>query len=303
MTTERIPSAAHEPPGEGSHEHEQQSLQEHEHPSVPEHEYVLGTHDNELHRLGFQHQVWASQTAQLWELARFAPGAKLLDLGSGPGYATADLAQLVGVDGHVSAVDVSRRFLSSLRQLIAARALQNVSWHEADAATLPHESASLDGAFARWLLCFTTDARSVVHEVARVLKPGGRFAIMDYANYEALTIAPPSAAIDHVVRATGQSVRQHGGSFAIGRELPAMLISAGFEIEHIQPIVRVARPSSALWNWPSSFFRNYLPTLVSLGLITEQERDAFVHAWEERSRDPSAYLITPTMVGIVGVKR
>ncbi len=274
-----------------------------EHAHSSEREYVLGTHDDELHRLGFQHQVWAPQTSRLWELARFAPGAQLLDLGSGPGYATADLAQLVGVDGHVCAVDVSRRFLSSLQQLIAARALRNVSWHESDAASLPLDSSSLDGAFARWLLCFTTDAQAVVHEVARVLKPGGRFAIMDYANYEALTIAPPSDAIDLVIRATGQSVKLHGGSFAVGRELPNMLHAAGFDVEHIEPIVRVARPSSALWNWPSSFFRNYLPTLVSLGLITHAHRDEFERVWNERSNNPSAYLITPTMVGIVGVKR
>ncbi len=278
---------------------------EHKHESEPahEHEYVLGTHEDELHRLGFQHQVWAPQTTRLWELARFAPGAQLLDLGSGPGYATADLAQLVGVEGHISAVDVSRRFLLSLQQLIAARVLNNVSWHEADAASLPHESGTLDGAFARWLLCFTPDAQAVVHEVARVLKPGGRFVIMDYANYEALTMAPTSAAIEHVIQVTAESVRQRGGSFAVGRELPTMLHAAGFDVEHIEPIVRVARPSSALWNWPASFFRNYLPTLLSLGLITDLESDAFVHAWEERSRDPSAYLITPTMVGIVGVKR
>ncbi len=264
---------------------------------------MLGTQDNEMHRLGFQHQVWAPQTTQLWERARFAPGAQLLDLGSGPGYATADLAQLVGTEGHVSAVDVSRRFLSSLEQLIAARALRNVSWHEADASTLPHASSTLDGAFARWLLCFTPDPQAVVHEVARVLKPGGRFVIMDYANYEALTMAPPSEAIDLVIRATGQSVRQHGGSFAVGLELPGMLHAAGFDVQHVEPIVRVARPFNALWHWPSSFFRNYLPTLVSLGLITEQERDEFVRVWDERSRNPLSYLITPTMVGIVGVKR
>ncbi len=266
-------------------------------------EYVLGTHDDELHRLGFQHQVWAPQTTRLWEIARFAPPSRLLDLGSGPGYATADLAQLVGSDGHVSAVDVSRRFLASLEQLIAARALHNVSWHEADASALPLESNSLDGAFARWLLCFTPNAPAVVRDVARVLKPGGRFVIMDYANYEALSMCPPSDAVDHVVRATGQSVRLRGGSFDIGRAVPTLLHDAGFEVEHIEPIVRVARPLSALWNWPSSFFRNYLPTLLSLKLITEEERDAFLQVWDERSRDPSAYLITPTMVGIVGVKR
>lgn len=59
-------------------------------------EYVLGTDDAELARLGFQHQVWARVTVAAWEHAGFHRGATLLDVGCGPGYATFDLASLVG---------------------------------------------------------------------------------------------------------------------------------------------------------------------------------------------------------------
>ncbi len=268
-----------------------------------EQEYVLGTDEDELRRLGFQHQVWAEPTARLWEAARFAPGQRLLDLGCGPGYATADLAQLVGEHGGVVAVDVSRRFLASLEQLIAARRLHNVRWLEQDATRLDLPAGTLHGAFARWVLCFTPDPAAVVGGVYRALAPGARFAVLDYANYEALSMAPPSAAIDRVIEATGRSVRQAGGDFGVGRLLPRLMIDAGFEIESVQPIVRVARPGDALWEWPATFFANYLPTLRSLGLITETERDAFLDVWRARSADPAAYLVTPTIVGVVGVKR
>jgi SAM-dependent methyltransferase len=59
-----------------------------------EREYVLGTNDEELARLGFQHRVWGEQAFALWERAGFAPGQTILDAGCGPGFATLDLARL-----------------------------------------------------------------------------------------------------------------------------------------------------------------------------------------------------------------
>ncbi len=272
--------------------------------TVPaETEYVLGTQDDELRRLGFQHSVWAEPTARLWDVARFAPGERLLDLGCGPGYATADLAQLVGPAGTVLGVDVSRRFLIALDAVMQARGLHNVTWREEDAAALSAPTASVDGVFARWVLSFTPDPAAVMHEIARVLAPGGRVAILDYANYQAFTMAPASDAVDRVLVATGQSIRNHGGDFDTGRRLPRLMLDAGLEVTHLEPISRVARPDSALWQWPATFFANYLPVLEGQGLITANERSAFEAVWQERSADPAAYLVTPTMVGVVGVKR
>lgn len=268
----------------------------------PEQEYVLGTDEDELQRLGFQHQVWAEQTAQLWQRARFAPGQRLLDLGCGPGYATADLAQLVGATGEVVAVDVSRRFLAALERLIAARHLHNVRWLEQDAVALTLPPASLDGAFARWVLSFTPDPAAVVRGVHAALAPGARFAVFDYANYEAITLAPPSEAFDRVIAATGRSVREAGGSFDVGRQLPTLLQQAGFTVEHVEPLVRVARPGDALWSWPSTFFANYLPSLVARGLITDDDARAFREVWAERSADRGAFLVTPTIVGVIARK-
>src|SRR5437868_13992169 len=87
---------------------------------MEEREYLLGTDDDELARLGFQHQVWAADAARAWERAGFTVGQRLLDVGCGPGYATLDLARLVGTAGHVHGVDVSPRFVEALRSRAAA---------------------------------------------------------------------------------------------------------------------------------------------------------------------------------------
>ena len=58
--------------------------------------YILGTDKEELHRLGIQHQVWASEAQKGWTLAGFTAGQTLLDLGCGPGFCTKELAMITG---------------------------------------------------------------------------------------------------------------------------------------------------------------------------------------------------------------
>ncbi|HTE44960.1 MAG TPA: methyltransferase domain-containing protein, partial [Gemmatimonadaceae bacterium] len=83
-------------------------------PSSNDRDYVLGTHDEEIARLGLQHSVWRPRALAAWQRAGFNVGQTIVDVGCGPGYATLDLAELVGATGHVVAIDRSRRFLDAL---------------------------------------------------------------------------------------------------------------------------------------------------------------------------------------------
>src|SRR5262245_50101060 len=71
--------------------------------------YVLGTHDAELDRLGLQHRIWSEHAFALWERAGIRPGQRVLDVGCGPGYATVDLARLLGPASRIVAIDESQR--------------------------------------------------------------------------------------------------------------------------------------------------------------------------------------------------
>ena len=64
-------------------------------------DYVLGTHDEELARLGLQHRVWRPVVLDCWQRAGITLGKRVLDVGAGPGYATVDLAEIVGPTGEV----------------------------------------------------------------------------------------------------------------------------------------------------------------------------------------------------------
>ncbi|SRR5258706_10963247 len=138
-----------------------------------EREYVLGTHDEEIARLGLQHRVWRPRALDAWLQAGFTTGQTLVDVGCGPGYATIDLAEITGPSGRVVAIDRSQRFLDALAGNAARRCLPNIEIvnAELDGDGLPDVAA--DGVWVRWVFAFVRQPRELLARIVRLLKPGG----------------------------------------------------------------------------------------------------------------------------------
>jgi ubiquinone/menaquinone biosynthesis C-methylase UbiE len=268
-----------------------------------EREYVLGTGDDELARLGFQHTVWGGYAAEAWEAAGFGPGQRILDVGCGPGYASFDLARLVGRAGHVHGIDLSARFIGHLQGEIERRGAGNMSAEVGDLVAAGLAPDSFDGAYARWVLCFVADPEAAVRAVARALRPGGAFVVQDYSQYSAVQIAPEHPAFHRVIAAVVRAWRARGGDPHVGAALPAMMERCGLEVTRIRPISRVGRPGTAMWKWPRTFFDNFLPGLVEGGLLGAEELAEFDARWAEWEGTPGAFFVSPPMLEVVGVKR
>ena len=99
-----------------------------------------------------------------------------------------------------------------------------------------------------------------------------------------------------------ESWQQRGGDTKAGLRLPGLMHKYGLIVEEIGPLQRVIRPSSPLWLWPSTFFRNFVPSLVKQGLLSEQEQRDFEQEWAERSKDDTAFFWTPPMVEVIARK-
>lgn len=266
-------------------------------------EYIFRTTDEELVRLGYQHRAFGAPAYDIWERAGFAPGSRILELGCGPGYTTIDLAHLVGPTGEVLAVDESQKFLDHLDAKMAIEPLANVRTSRANVAEFDAPPARFDGAYARWLMCFLPDPAPAVARVAAALKPGGVFAVQDYCNYKAIDLVPRSRAFRAIIDAVGASWREHGGDPDVCAALPAVLADAGFDLREMTPIVRTARPGSALWRWPEVFFKSFGPVLVTEGHLQQPTLDEFWRDWAERSASAHAVFTTPPMMDIIAVKR
>ncbi len=117
-------------------------------PGIGEKDYVFGTHSAELERLGLQHRVWRPDVTDAWRRAGFTSGQTILDLGSGPGFLSMDLAEIVGPSGRVIALDRSSDFLNYLDAEATKNGLQNISTH---CANLDEEE--IPSAATRWRVC------------------------------------------------------------------------------------------------------------------------------------------------------
>src|SRR6478736_2213383 len=115
-------------------------------------DYVLGTRDDEVQRLGLQHRVWRGRVLEAFRTARIRSGQTVIDVGAGPGFVTADLAELVGPSGKVIALERAPHFLDTLR----GKGLANVVAQAQDVCE-PFEVSDADASWCRWVLSFVPD--------------------------------------------------------------------------------------------------------------------------------------------------
>lgn len=102
------------------------------------------------------------------------------DLGAGSGVFTRALATLVGPAGHVFAVDEDDRALAAVRAWAASLATgPRITILRAD-VTGPLALPPLDGIVMANVLHFVADAEAVLPRIVSLLRPGGRFVLMEY---------------------------------------------------------------------------------------------------------------------------
>jgi SAM-dependent methyltransferase len=98
-----------------------------------------------------------------------------LDVGSGPGSVTTSLAHAAGPGGLALGVDISEPMLA---RAVRAAAGPQVGFLRADAQRLPLRDETVDAAVSIAVLQLIPDPAATLSEIARVLRPGGRLAVM-----------------------------------------------------------------------------------------------------------------------------
>jgi arsenite methyltransferase len=117
--------------------------------------------------------------ANPWVLGRLEPGQRVLDIGSGAGMDSLIAALQVGPEGSMTGIDMTPEMLEKARRGVAELGVNNVTFIEGEAESLPFEDASFDVVLSNSVIDLIPDKDAVFGEIYRVLVPGGRMQIAD----------------------------------------------------------------------------------------------------------------------------
>jgi ubiquinone/menaquinone biosynthesis C-methylase UbiE len=124
-----------------------------------------------------------AQGVDLQEMVRQAQlggHERVLDAGCGAGHTALAFA---AVAREVVAVDLSAAMLEQCRRLAAARTLSNVDFRVGDVEELAFAEGDFDVVTSRYSAHHWPHPQQALHEIARVLKPGGQFLLGDIISY------------------------------------------------------------------------------------------------------------------------
>jgi ubiquinone/menaquinone biosynthesis C-methylase UbiE len=244
----------------------------------------------ERDRLDSLTSLYDDRTLRLCEQLGLDTGWECLDAGAGTGSLAAALAERVGPEGSVTALDLDSRFLVAL-------ASERLLVVEADLATAQLPEARFDLVHARLVLEHLAQRDEVLASLAAAVRPGGWLLIEDFDWSTALVIDPPNHLHERVAQACLAFFSAHAYDPYYGRRLPRTLRAAGLvEVAtHAESIQVRSDRERGLPQW-ELLVDQLGPALVAHGLVAESDLRDFHELWH----DGTTICFAPLMVSAWG---
>jgi ubiquinone/menaquinone biosynthesis C-methylase UbiE len=237
--------------------------------------------EHETQRLRIQAQLtWLKEARNLaWYGLR--DGMSVLELGSGPGFVTEQLLGLLPSSA-ITAVEIAPEMIERAQRYLGGRDEGRLRFVQGNVLTLPLPENAFDFAIARFLYQHLLDPIAAARETLRLLKPGGKFVLVDVDDHLWGIADPPRPTEAALVERGIAAQAAQGGDRLVGRKFLRILRAAGFQDPELDLVVY----SSDL---AGDRFREVLRELmdddlqieVKDGVMTQDEADD-VRASDER---------------------
>jgi len=216
------------------------------------------------------------------DLLGVTAGELVLDVGCGSGVVTRDIAGRVGPAGRAVGVDQSPQLLAVARELADGAGLGGrVEFREGSAQSLPFPDGAFDVAVAVTVLSHTPGGESVVPEMARVVRPGGRVGVFDLDTDMTSVTHPDRALTRRIVAAASDATAVDGW---LSRRLPLLFARAGLEDVRVRGFFPLETDPRGFY---AGLAERAAETAFTAGAITEAERRGWLDALHaERARGP-----------------
>jgi SAM-dependent methyltransferase len=240
------------------------------------------------------HRARTAENSAAYLLPHLAPTDRLLDIGSGPGTITADLARLVR---EVVAVEISDEAAGLTRAELERQGVGQVDVRVGDVHTLDLADGEFDVVHAHQVLQHVADPVNALREMARVTRSGGVVGVRD-SDYAAFAWYPELPGLDRWLELYRAAARANGGEPDAGRHLLAWAHAAGLDdVVATSSTWCFATPEARAWwggMWADRVTGSALAEqLVREGWANRQELGELADAWRAWAADPDGWISIP----------
>ncbi len=186
---------------------------------------------------------------------------RVLDVGCGLGTDVAELARCLPPGGTATGIDASDTMIGEARRRTAHLG-RGIVFDIGDAASLPYDDASFDACRTETVLNHVADPQQVVREMARVTRPGGRVAALEFDHGTTLVDHPDRETTRTILDTFSDTMAQGW----IGRQLPRLFRQAGLTSLQVTPSVVLTG-----YQIFRALIGNHVRRLCEDGVLTQQQ--------------------------------
>jgi SAM-dependent methyltransferase len=210
--------------------------------------YALQLSDAELARYRFMAENARTTEGELWDQAGIRPGARIADIGCGPGAVLALLAEIAGPDGEAVGVDADGSAVEAATALLEAKGTRNARVQQGSADATGLDPAAFDVVVMRHVLVHNGGhEQRIVDHLATLVRPGGSVYLVD-GNGPGFGMDPEPPFAREVQERYIAFLRSRGDDPQTGLRLGRLLRTAGLTLEEFRgwvpmvPLPRGLRP-------------------------------------------------------------
>jgi SAM-dependent methyltransferase len=257
--------------------------------SDPKHTEYLFTDDLLGARRRLTVMEEANDRTTIGRLARLGParGWRCLEAGAGGGSIAQWLADQVGPDGHVTALDLSTTALADLES-------DTLTVQQADLRKQPPPRDTFDLIHTRLVLGHIPEREQILDDLIAALRPGGHLVLEEADRFTSSWPVGPALHTD-VMNAALDAIEQAGADTRWGRKLPALYQDRGLIDIQIDYQLPVHEGGTAGLEWLRITFDQM--NAGPFGLLLDEGRYA---QWRQLTRNPGQWFAGLGLVGAWG---
>jgi SAM-dependent methyltransferase len=263
--------------------------------------YSLALSPVEVERYRFMAATARATEGDLWTRAGIVEGARVGDIGCGPGLVLLELADVVGAGGHVRGVDRDADAVRTAAGLIADAGLAHAAATTGDAWATGIEPGTLDVVNIRHVLAHNTaeHRRAILAHALDLLRPGGHLYLVD-VDLGAASMDPHDEDIADLLGRYVAHLADTSRAPRIGPTLGSAIRGAGFElIERAATMIVLPSVALASIRPPAWAARDAMVASGHADAADVVRWDAALSAMASRALDEQATVFNPvfTVVG------